>query len=49
MSERNPQVYYNCAYCGRPAQKAKRDGKPPMTPCAANKGKPHRWIKIKEF
>lgn len=48
MSASNPRVYWQCAHCGYPMNKAKKDGRPQPGTCRKNNGKPHRWIKMRE-
>lgn len=49
MSASNPTVVWQCAYCRKSMSRAKRLGRPDMHTCPKNNGKPHRWIKMREY
>lgn len=48
MSANNPNVKWQCMYCGHLTY-TKKGQRPPFDKCSKNKGKPHRWIKMREL
>lgn len=39
-------VRWQCTHCGKKVVLMKEAGRPPMTTCRDNKGKPHTWRKL---